>query len=103
MHADKLASLTVAPNADHETRLTLPEAGVTITGVYGTDPARLQRMLRGTRLSAKWTAAPRRPVPSSPDVRREAPANGSVPDADMDRPWVRGKGSTRARRRRSPP
>ncbi|NVI91655.1 DUF1906 domain-containing protein [Actinomadura sp. BRA 177] len=92
VHADKLASLTVAPNADHETRLTLPEAGVTITGVYGTDPARLQRMLRGTRLSAKWTAAPRRPVPSSPDVRREAPANGSVPDADMDRPWVRGKG-----------
>ncbi|MFB4308075.1 glycoside hydrolase domain-containing protein [Actinomadura sp. GTD37] len=101
VHADRLAALTVAPDAGHETRLTLPEAGVTITGVYGRDPARLQRVLRGARVSARWTAAPRASgAPSSPDVRREAPGDdtgdgagdGTVPDAGLDRPWVRGKG-----------
>lgn len=93
VHAGKLATLEVAPNAEHETRLTLPEAGVTITGVYGTDPGRLQRMLRGARLSAGWTAAPREAVPpSGPDVRRESPGKRAVPDSAADRPWVRGKG-----------
>ncbi|SNR71936.1 DUF1906 domain-containing protein [Actinomadura mexicana] len=73
VHADKLASLTVPRTADHETRLTLPEAGVTITGVYGRDPGLLQRILRGIRLSGRRSAAP-----SEPDVRRVATA---VPSA----------------------
>ncbi|WP_396445169.1 DUF1906 domain-containing protein [Actinomadura sp.] len=93
VHADRLAAITVAPNAEHETRLTLPEAGVAITGVYGKDPGRLQRVLRGARLSAKWTAAPRPPAAApEPDVRRDAPAAGSPRDAAPGRPWVRGKG-----------
>lgn len=113
VHADKLASLTVRRTADHETRLTLPEAGVTITGVYGSDPEALQRILRGTRLTGRRTAAP-----SKPDVRRmattvpTAPAEGTAPSggpvppkapvADesppssqgtaLERSWVRGKG-----------
>ncbi|QKW34962.1 DUF1906 domain-containing protein [Actinomadura sp. NAK00032] len=93
VHADKMASLAIAPNAEHETRLTLPEAGVAITGVYGADPGRLQRMLRGTRLSAKWTSAPA--SPSRPAVRREAPDPAPAAprgDTGLDRPWVRGKG-----------
>ncbi|GAA1882845.1 glycoside hydrolase domain-containing protein [Actinomadura bangladeshensis] len=93
VHAARLATLKIAPNAEHETRLTLPEAGVTITGVYGTDPGRLQRVLRGSRLSGTWTAAPREPArPSSPDVRRRSPGKGSGPDDALDRPWVRGRG-----------
>lgn len=118
VHADKMASLTIAPNLDHETRLTLPEAGVTITGVYGADPGRLQRMLRGTRLSAKWTASPASPArpavrrdvpppdPAAPASAEPAPAASApaepvpaasapaVPrgDTGLDRPWVRGKG-----------
>ncbi|MGI5415875.1 DUF1906 domain-containing protein [Actinomadura luteofluorescens] len=114
VHADKLASLTVPRTVDHETRLTLPEAGVTITGVYGRDPGGLQRILRGTRLSGRWTAAP-----SKPDVRRvatavpSAPAEGTAPSGGpvptdgpappaespsagqgiaLERSWVRGKG-----------
>ncbi|MEU9845464.1 DUF1906 domain-containing protein [Actinomadura sp. NPDC048032] len=119
VHADKLASLTVRRTADHETRLTLPEAGVTITGVYGGSPEALQRILRGTRLSGRWTAAP-----SKPDVRRTAtavptaPAEGTAPSGGpvpsggplptggpvpaespssgqgttLERSWVRGKG-----------
>jgi len=93
VRADRLAALTIAPNAGHETRLTLPEAGVMITGVYGRDPGRLQRMLRAARLSAEWTAAPRASLASSrPDVRREAPDEATAPGAGLDRPWVRGKG-----------
>ncbi|MES9541121.1 MULTISPECIES: DUF1906 domain-containing protein [unclassified Actinomadura] len=120
VHARRLASLTVARTAGHETRLTLPEAGVTITGVYGTDPARLQRILRGTRLSGKWKAGPgarRTAVPSppeegaSPDEGAESgdgpapvgspePSGGPVPTdvpspsqgTALERPWVRGRG-----------
>ncbi|MFA1550082.1 glycoside hydrolase domain-containing protein [Actinomadura chokoriensis] len=115
VHAGRLATLTVAPNAAHETRLTLPEAGVMITGVYGRDPGRLQRMLRGARLSARWTATPRTSAAGSESgVRRAAPTPppalasvvapataaddnpagpvDPVQDADLDRPWVRGKG-----------
>ncbi|MEV4008301.1 DUF1906 domain-containing protein [Actinomadura sp. NPDC049753] len=119
VHADKLASLTVRRTADHETRLTLPEAGVTITGVYGGSPEVLQRILRGTRLAGRWTAAP-----SKPDVRRTAttvptpPAEGTAPGGGpvptgspvptggpvpaespssgqgtaLERSWVRGRG-----------
>ncbi|NDU72944.1 DUF1906 domain-containing protein [Actinomadura sp. DSM 109109] len=106
VHAGKLATLTLARNAEHEARLTLPEAGVAITGVYGRDPGLLQRILRGTRLSGRWTAPP------GPDVRRVAttapaaphggtePSGGPVPPAISSsaqgtaaaRPWARGRG-----------
>ncbi|WP_024934594.1 DUF1906 domain-containing protein [Actinomadura welshii] len=89
-----LASLTVTPSADHEARFTLPEAGVTITGVYGTDPARLQRILRGTRLSAGGAAAPPgtglRPGESPPPPVDTPSGQGQAPA--LERPWVRGKG-----------
>ncbi|WP_433478098.1 DUF1906 domain-containing protein [Spirillospora sp. CA-142024] len=75
VRGDKLASLVVAPTVDHETRLALPEAGVTITGVYGSDPGRLQRVLRGARLSASRPAAPPRS-----DVRRMATTTPEAPD-----------------------
>ncbi|XRQ03440.1 DUF1906 domain-containing protein [Actinomadura welshii] len=67
---EKLAALEVPETVDHEMRLELPEAGVTITGVYGTDPAPLQRMLRGARLTGERPAELRTPEPSA---RREAP------------------------------
>ncbi|TDD80804.1 DUF1906 domain-containing protein [Actinomadura darangshiensis] len=77
VHGDKLAALIVKPSVDHETRLTLPEAGVTITGVYGSDPGRLQRVLRGTRLAAGRTAAPPEPA-----VRRMATTIPPAPDGE---------------------
>ncbi|MGI5203090.1 DUF1906 domain-containing protein [Spirillospora sp. CA-108201] len=119
VHADKLASLTVPRTADHETRLTLPEAGVTITGVYGTDPGLLQRLLRGTRLSGRWTAAPPRPdvrrlattvppattvpsattaatAPSAAPSGGPVPTDGESPSAGhgtaLERSWARGRG-----------
>lgn len=92
VHAEKLATLRIARTVDREARLTLPEAGVTITGVYGTDPSRLQRLLRGTRLTATWTAGPRPPATPGRDVRRAKPdRDGAAPPA-LGRPWVRGKG-----------
>jgi hypothetical protein len=120
VHGDRLASLTVAPAVDHEARLTLPEAGVMITGVYGTDPGRLQRILRGAALSRTWNAAPSRSdvrrvattVPAAPD-QEDGTAPGEAPEAAqspetggpvpvavpgegtaeaLERPWVRGKG-----------
>ncbi|MCQ0020105.1 hypothetical protein [Actinomadura madurae] len=109
MDGTALASLTVTPSADHEARFTLPEAGVTITGVYGTDPARLQRILRGTRLSAGGAAAPpgtglrpgraRRPPWTRPPGRGRPPpwsargcaARGSTPAPPRPSPrWRRG-------------
>lgn len=119
VHADKLASLTVPRTVDHEVRLTLPEARVIITGVYGRDPGPLQRVLRGIRLSGRGTAAPSRPdvrrvAPTVPSVAVEgtAPAEGAVPsggpvptdgpgpaespsagrETALERSWVRGKG-----------
>ncbi|MEO3828720.1 DUF1906 domain-containing protein [Actinomadura sp. B10D3] len=89
-----LASLTVTPSAGHEARFTLPEAGVTITGVYGTDPARLQRILRGTRLSAGGAAVSPgrglRPGESPPPPVDAPSGQGQAPGPE--RPWVRGKG-----------
>jgi hypothetical protein len=104
VHADKMASLTITPRSGHETRLTLPEAGVAITAVYGENPARLQRVLRAARLSGTWTAGPA--APARPAVRREAaaptaspttspsvaPQTGVTGETGPDVPWVRGKG-----------
>ncbi|TYK48136.1 glycoside hydrolase domain-containing protein [Actinomadura decatromicini] len=90
VHARQLATLTLARSVDHEARLALPEAGVTITGVYGTDPAALQRLLRGTRVTGSDRPAGPSPAPP-PDVRRErTPGAGSAPT--LDRPWTKGKG-----------
>ncbi|WP_157430822.1 glycoside hydrolase domain-containing protein [Actinomadura macra] len=85
---DKLASVTVRPTTGHETRLTLPEAGVSITGVYGTDPARLQRILRGARLTSAWPEEPGRPgQPASPDRRPTRRGAGPGPtDEPTDGP-----------------
>ncbi|TDC70348.1 DUF1906 domain-containing protein [Actinomadura sp. GC306] len=92
-----LARLTVPRTAGHEMRLDLREAGVTITGVYGTDPAALQRMLRGARLTGK--AAPRVPEPArTSDPGPTPPAAPETAEAkpgtaeDAPKRWVRGKG-----------
>lgn len=92
VHPGQLATLTIARSVDQEARLTLPEAGVTITGVYGTDPAALQRLLRGTRLTGNRPVEASPPAP--PDVRREhPPGNGGGDDVPaLDRPWAKGKG-----------
>ncbi|MBO2459652.1 glycoside hydrolase domain-containing protein [Actinomadura violacea] len=79
VHGDKLGSFTVRPNVGHETSLALPEAGIGITGVYGTDPAALQRVLRGTRVTAKPHAhekPPARPAPAAPPAEPAAPPSG---------------------------
>ncbi|TDE32324.1 hypothetical protein, partial [Actinomadura sp. 6K520] len=75
---DSLARLTVPRTVDQELRLDLRQAGVTITGVYGTDPAALQRMLRGARLTGRPPhgavgRASRVPEPSRTDAERERP------------------------------
>ncbi|MFD0899813.1 glycoside hydrolase domain-containing protein [Actinomadura sediminis] len=107
VRADRLAAFTVERSADHETRLALPEAGVAITGVYGDDPAPLQRVLRGVRLSPSWPGEHAEPGASGEDApaagsRRagsEPPAPGASggdsadpPDAEPRRPWTRGRG-----------
>ncbi|RFS85581.1 DUF1906 domain-containing protein [Actinomadura spongiicola] len=90
VRADGLATLTIPPTVDHEARLTVPEAGAAITGVYGTDPAPLQRILRGTRLDPGRATGS---GPPTPDPRRERPGNarGDLPP-DPARPWTRGRG-----------
>ncbi|TYB43521.1 glycoside hydrolase domain-containing protein [Actinomadura chibensis] len=93
VHPRQFATLTIARSVDHEARLALPEAGLTITGVYGTDPAALQRLLRGTRLSGGDRPAGPSPAPP-PDVRREHPPRpgGSGGAPALHRPWAKGKG-----------
>jgi hypothetical protein len=71
---DKLGSFTVRPTVGHVTRLALPEAGVSITGVYGTDPAALQRVLRGTRLTSHWTGGPAK-HPAKEPAHSQAPSS----------------------------
>ncbi|MEU8796824.1 DUF1906 domain-containing protein [Spirillospora sp. NPDC048819] len=93
VRGDELATLRITPTVDHEMSLALPRAGVTITGVYGTDPARLQRVLRGAQVTKKWSAGPHPPEPSRTDFRRETPVppEATAPTA-QDKKWVRGKG-----------
>ncbi|GAA0253145.1 hypothetical protein GCM10009527_056530 [Actinomadura nitritigenes] len=74
VHADKLGSFTVRPSVGHETSLALPEAGMGITGVYGTDPAALQRILRGTRVTAKPHAH------AKPHAQPQTPADAQPQD-----------------------
>ncbi|MGH3244069.1 MAG: DUF1906 domain-containing protein, partial [Spirillospora sp.] len=92
VHGDSLATLTIPPTVGHEALLTVPEAGVTITGVYGTDLAGLQRMLRDTRLNPNSPVRPR--TPATRDVRHDTPfpPEDSVSSPVVARPWVRGKG-----------
>ncbi|GGV04104.1 hypothetical protein GCM10010182_22950 [Actinomadura cremea] len=75
VRADRLAAYTVAPSVDREARLALPEAGVAITGVYGDDPASLQRMLRGIRLGSS-RPADRAPSTDRRSTEPEPPAAG---------------------------
>ncbi|MFD0686646.1 DUF1906 domain-containing protein [Actinomadura fibrosa] len=56
VQGDKLAGLDVRPSTGQETTVRLPEAGVTIIGVYGTDRALLERTIRATRLTPNWPA-----------------------------------------------
>ncbi|MDL4771369.1 DUF1906 domain-containing protein [Actinomadura xylanilytica] len=83
VRADRLARHTVQATGAHEERLALPEAGVTITGTYGTDPAALQRTLRATRLTTTW---PDEPVPTSDPTEAPEPTTsgsaGDAPDAE---------------------
>ncbi|MBT2209482.1 DUF1906 domain-containing protein [Actinomadura sp. NEAU-AAG7] len=58
VRGSRLASYTVRRSTGQEARLALPEAGVAITGVYGTDPSLLQWLLRGTRLDPAGPAVP---------------------------------------------
>ncbi|WP_051301499.1 DUF1906 domain-containing protein [Actinomadura rifamycini] len=101
VRADRLASYTVEPSVDRETRVALPEAGVAITGVYGDDPAALQRVLRGVRLSASWPgedapATGRRADPEPPTPRASGSGGSAAapqaPGAAPRRPWTRGRG-----------
>lgn len=94
---DRLAALTVPPTADHEMRLELPEAGVTITGVYGKDPAPLQRMLRGARPTGERPRGPRTPEPSGTDVPRRTPGptrsgGAGARGEPRAKGWVQGNG-----------
>ncbi|GAA0584706.1 DUF1906 domain-containing protein [Actinomadura livida] len=99
---DSLARLTVPQTVDQELRLDLREAGVTITGVYGTDPAALQRMLRGARLTGRPPAASRVPETSrtgagheSPGPREPGPLPPSPSVAEPARPDTPRPGSPR--------
>jgi Domain of unknown function (DUF1906) len=74
VHADKLGSFTLRPSVEHETSLALPEAAVGITGVYGTDPAALQHVLRGTRVKVK--AKPH--AHGKPSPQPKSPAQSSA-------------------------
>lgn len=80
---DRIASFTVQRTAEHEARLALPAAGVTITGVYGAHPDRLQALLRAARLTSAWSAADGRPVPLT-TPRRADP--GRAEDVAADPP-----------------
>uniref|UniRef100_UPI00104125BE DUF1906 domain-containing protein n=1 Tax=Actinomadura roseirufa TaxID=2094049 RepID=UPI00104125BE len=75
------ASFTVPRNVAQETRLALPEAGVVITGVYGTDPAALQRVLRGIEPISVRPGAPRPAgvAPTPPDDPSDMLDMGDIP------------------------
>lgn len=71
----RLAALTVPSTVDRELSLDLRDAGVTITGVYGTAPDVLQGVLRGVRLTGEPHAGPSapgagRPTPNRPTTSR---------------------------------
>ncbi|MFC0039110.1 glycoside hydrolase domain-containing protein [Actinomadura rayongensis] len=55
---DRLAHYAVRATPEHRTQVVLPEAGVTLSGVYGTDPASLQDAIRRTRLTPSWQPSP---------------------------------------------
>ncbi|RMI47092.1 DUF1906 domain-containing protein [Actinomadura harenae] len=57
LRADRLASLALPHGRNGVVRVPLPEAGVTITGLYGGHPEALRDVLRATRLTPAWTAA----------------------------------------------
>ncbi|MFI0409822.1 glycoside hydrolase domain-containing protein [Actinomadura sp. 3N508] len=79
VHGAQLATFDLPQTVDHEARLTVPEAGVTITGVYGTDPAALQRLLRHTRLTTTASAAGSRTTTPSTQATPSTPAIPAVP------------------------
>ena len=113
VHTNELATVRIAATVDHETRLSVPEAGVSITGVYGTDPAPLQRLLRGTRVTANRPADPPPEPSDSESEQSDEPELPGLPElsgtdlqpgesgagsseqsaeAELDRPWAKGKG-----------
>ncbi|MCP2338764.1 DUF1906 domain-containing protein [Actinomadura rupiterrae] len=81
---DRLASMALPARRDGVVRVPLPEAGVTITGLYGEHPAALRRVLRSTRLSAGWTHDPESQWPHAP---------GSQWPDDPGSQWPRDPGS----------
>lgn len=82
VRAGRLARYTVPRSAGHEVRLPLPEAGVAVTGSYGSDPAGLQSVIRTARLSAAPPSAERRVPPGRVGAAWKAPR----------RRWAAGKG-----------
>ncbi|MFC4906567.1 glycoside hydrolase domain-containing protein [Actinomadura gamaensis] len=79
VRADQLATLALPARDDGTVRVRLPEAGVTITGVYGEHPDDLRGVLRATRLSDTWApdpapAKPQAPAPAPPAHQAPAPA-----------------------------
>ncbi|MFC6881157.1 MULTISPECIES: DUF1906 domain-containing protein [Actinomadura] len=92
VRAGRLARHSVPVTDGREDVVPLPEAGVTITGAYGTDRAALERVLRGTRLRARWTAEP---VPPRGDEPVPPKAGAPAPRSEVrakTRTWVRAKG-----------
>lgn len=83
--AADLAELTIPRTVDGETRIDLREAGITITGVYGTDPGALERMLRGARLTGDRPGAPRTPGASPPEPGSPVPSP-SLPSPSLPSP-----------------
>ncbi|GAA4229554.1 hypothetical protein GCM10022254_22250 [Actinomadura meridiana] len=91
--ASRLATLKIPASTDHEARLTLPDAGVAVTGVYGTDPALLQRVLRDAEPNPDWKPGPDTQAPPEPNARRGGPGPvDTVLSPLLDEPWARGKG-----------
>ncbi|TDB82850.1 DUF1906 domain-containing protein [Actinomadura sp. KC216] len=79
VHGAQLATFELPRTVDHEARLTVPEVGVTITGVYGTDPDALQWMLRHTRLATTASDAGSRTSPQASPSTPSVPPMPSVP------------------------
>ncbi|WP_155884757.1 glycoside hydrolase domain-containing protein [Actinomadura flavalba] len=91
VRADRLAGQDVPATPDHALRLPVPEAGVTLTGAYGADPAELERIVRATRLSAGWPAEPAPPAPAPVPEETPPPAAPEPRDTEQ-RAWATGKG-----------
>lgn len=85
VRADRLATQVVRPSDDHTFRLDLPEAGVSVSGSYGTDPDTLQSAVRRMRLSSSWRADP-----SAERRRTGQPAKVKI--EQQTRKWATGKG-----------